>query len=293
MISNIYLLWARLLFKKERKPVLEDLAAWRKRHPIRDTDSDKMVTYLVPIFERKRAPNWSVVQTNLTRTISALRRQSDPRWRMIICSQDFPDQIAFDDHVQFLKYPASHNGSPDKVQKLRFMARYLAKTEKRDGYAFFLDGDDIPHPDLTRFILEDDNGHGYYLPKGYCFDAGERCLLRPLEEEGDTHTFAWLCGSSHAVRFDTRFDRSQTVHVSLRGDHMQARQNLKSRVGLVLKPVPFPAMIYIVNHGSSDQDILAESDGRKRAHAGLKEVKESEIDDVLGSFGTSVSELSR
>lgn len=293
LTPSLFLLRERFLFHVERKKVLKDLATWRSAHPLRDTDADLVVTFFVPIFERRRAPNWDIVEANLLRTVEAVRRQTDNRWRLVVCSQDRPEQTDFDDQVQFLRYPVSHAGKSDKTHKLRFTARYLARNARRDGYAFFLDGDDIPHPSLVQYILEDNNGQGYYLPQGYCFDAASRTLLAPLNTDGDEHTFAWLCGSSHAVRFDTRYDASQTVHISLRGDHMKARQNLKERVGLNLQPVPFPAMIYIVNHGSSDQDILSRQDGRKRATDGLRAIPNEEVQARLREFALNSDSFSR
>ncbi|MBT51974.1 MAG: hypothetical protein CMF72_00870 [Mameliella sp.] len=291
MFSSIYLLKDRHLFWKERRKALADPAGWRQKHPLRETDTDLLVSYFVPIFERRRAPDWEIVQTNLLRTVAALRRQTDARWRMVICSQDRPDRIDFDSRVQFLKYPVSHGGEPDKLHKLRFMARHFANTERRDGYVFFLDGDDIPHPGLTQFILEDNNGHGYFLPLGYCYDRRNRTLLSPTQNTGDIHTFAWHCGSSHAVRFDTRQGKEQTVHVSLRGSHMEARQNLQDRTRLTLSPVPFPAMIYLINHGSSDQDILAQSDGRQRAARGLVPESQDQTKLIQKEFGLSSENL--
>lgn len=292
--STAYLIGDRLRFKLERRSAERDASAWRARHPLRPTDQDRIVTYLVPIFERGRAPNWELVQKNLSRTLSAMRRQTDERWRVLVCSQDFPDVLRseLDERVTFLKYPVSHFGSSDKIQKLRYMARQLAKIEKRDGYTFFLDGDDIPHPRLTEFILNDNNGHGYYLPKGYCLDVQSGSLLCPLGEDGEKHDFTWHCGSSHAVRFDTRQDASNVLHVELRGDHMHAIRNLKDRVLLELQPVPFPAMIYVLNHGSSDQDLMKGCEGRQRTKEGMAEMSATDASTALEDFGVRMSDFS-
>ncbi|MEM6615064.1 MAG: hypothetical protein AAF619_00900 [Pseudomonadota bacterium] len=253
---SLQLFFERLRFKMERHSVVRDPETWRSRHPIAPTSENVIVTFLIPIFERARAPDWSRVSVNLIRTLGSLRKQTDTRWRAIICSQDLPDNLHLQANEVFLHYPVSHAGSTDKLHKLRFMARWLVANKRDDGYAFFLDGDDIVHPELVGYMLDDNNGHGYYLPHGYCFDSKSGDMYRSTDEIGGGVAFTDICGSCHAVRFDARCKTGATLHVSLRGDHMVATQNLKQRLGLNLSPVPFPAMIYVINHGSSDQDVL-------------------------------------
>lgn len=260
----------RVRFRIERDQWQRDPIKWREKHPLMPVDDDMIVYFFIPIFEKKRAPDWSVVSANLSRTLAALLRQTDPRWRAIICSQDRPDCELPDPRIEFIRYSVSHGGGSDKEEKMRHMARTLARRERRDSYVFFLDGDDIPHPRLVEFILNDNNGRGYYLPEGYGLDLRSGDVFHYSDEPAIDYSFSRTCGSSHAVRFDARRDMSQVLHVALRGPHGKMRENMISRFGIDMKPVPFPAMVYTINHGTSDQDIIQSGRGLERKIGGRR-----------------------
>jgi hypothetical protein len=253
MYNKLRLLEEKIRFKSERWTWERDPASWRTFHPIEPPANDIVVTFLIPIFQKSRAPNWNKVCELLNRTLKALERQSDPRWRAIICSQDKPDGLVENTRVQFMPYTISHNGKNDKDPKTRHVARTLARTERRDNYIFLLDGDDIPNPRLVEYILNDNNGIGYALTRGYSLDLARREVYLHNPEVG--YLFTKMCGSSHTVRFDTRQGSAQLLHVALSGMHRDTRKNMRCRLAMELDEIPFPAMLYIFNHGTSDQDL--------------------------------------
>lgn len=275
----------RWRFALEARPARKDPKGWRERHPLLPLSANPVVTFATPIFERQRAPDWDAVVHNLRATIAAVRRQTNPNWRMIVCSQDKPEGIDFDDQVMFLRYGVSHYGEADKHPKLMRIARHVAQRFRDDGYYVFLDGDDLPHPDLVEFFLRDRNDHGYTFEKGYVADVASGVLLEPVLSEGIIRPFHWYCGSSTAVRFDARRDNAHILHVGLRGDHMRSVQHLHDRVGLQVGSVPFPAMLYVVQHGSSDQDLLKAQKGVKRRVAGVAPVAADRVTGILQDFG--------
>lgn len=285
MLNDLRKISDRVLFHFERRQAVKDPVAWRNKHPILPPSNTPVVTFFTPIFEKQRAPHWNTVVQNLQTTVKAVRAQNNPNWRMIICSQDVPEGIDFDDQVVFLEYPIKHNGESDKLPKLRHISRFVARKYCDDGYAFFLDGDDIPHPDLVRFIVEDNNGQGYYIDKGYGADLTAGDLFDLIEADGRPKPFYVCCGSCNAVRFDCRKDRSNLLHVSLRGDHMSVAENMEKRVGLKLSAIPFAAMIYTVNHGTSDQDLIGRR-GNYAQTAGVRKIDDQRGRAILSEFGT-------
>lgn len=238
----------------ESRQAIKDPVAWRNKYPILPQSDSPIVTFATPMFEKRRAPNWDIVVKNLKLTVERVRAQSNPNWRMIICSQDVPEGIDFDDRVIFLRYSIKHYRQSDQLSKLRHIARFIARQYCDDGYVFFLDGDDIPHPNLVDFIVNDNNGQGYYIDKGYSADLGAKVILERREHDGKLKPFYLYCGSCSAVRFDVRRNNSNILHVALRDNHMSTIQDMKNRVGLKLSPIPFPAMIYSVGHGTGMQD---------------------------------------
>ena len=286
MRDRIALLLERMKFKLERYGAQRDPKAWRMRHPLQPVSEDRIVRFFIPLFEKVRAPNWHTVERNLARTLAALARQSDGRWVAFICGQDRPTVLPSDPRVRFLHYPTAHGGRSDKNHKMRFIARAATK-ERRDGYAFFLDADDIPHPRLVEHVLGSASPFGYHLPKGYAYSVATGEMAPFGMEPNPDYRFTTVCGSSHAVRFDTRRDTSHTLHVSLRGDHRSQRERLAT-LGLDLEPIPFGAMIYTMSHGTSDQDLLkGGTDKRPRLSDKHALIDIGDTDGVLAEFGLS------
>jgi len=291
MINKLRRLVDRSLFYIESRQAIKDPIAWRNKYPILPPSDNPIVTFAMPIFEKRRAPNWDVVLRNLKTSINAVRAQSNPNWRIIICSQDVPEGIDFDDRVIFLRYSIPHHGRSDQIFKLRHIARFIARQYRDDGYVFFLDGDDIPHPNLVDFILKDNNGQGYYIDKGYSADFGAGVMLETTEQEDRLKPFYLYCGSCSAVRFDVRNDKSNILHVALRDNHMSAIEDMKNRVGLELSPIPFPAMIYAVDHGSSMQDKRARR-GNYINLPGVKVMDDQKACAIFSEFGLVVKDNS-
>jgi hypothetical protein len=283
MLNKLRKISERVLFHFERWQAVKDPVAWRNKHPISPASDNPVVTFFTPIFEKQRAPDWNTVVQNLQTTVKAVRDQTNQNWRMIICSQDEPEGIDFDDQVVFLEYPTKHCGESDKLLKLRYISRFVARQYRDDGYAFFLDGDDIPHPDLVKFIVEDNNGQGYYVDQGYSADLTTGDVFEHVESDGRPKPFYLCCGSCNAVRFDCRKDRSHLLHVSLRGDHMSVIENMEKRVGLKLYPIPFATMIYSVNHGTSDQDLIGRR-GNYAHTAGVRLMDDQHTRSILSEF---------
>lgn len=94
-----------------------------------------------------------------------------------------------------------------------------------------------------------------------------------------------MCGSSHTVYFDTRKGSAHVLHISLSGMHRYTRENMRERVFMELGEVPFPAMLYIYNHGSSDQDLVQ----RKVREIDHVPLDQNEAVRVLLDFGSNFS----
>ncbi|MEL7212184.1 MAG: glycosyltransferase family 2 protein [Pseudomonadota bacterium] len=221
-------------------------AIWRRMTPMRPPSDTPIVVFAIPLVSKRRAPDWDVVCQNLNATLGALKSQSTSSWKALICGQDMPDGLVANNQIEFLKSTVSDKFY-DKGDKRRQIIAHMARTLKTDGYYFQLDADDLLHPDLVAHICTDHNGAGYYLEHGYLYDVG-RDLLAPLG--GNAAAFWTLCGSSTAAYFD--FRRSKRFRALL--NELKSHKRIISRMqtyGFTMQPVPFPAGLYLVNHGQN------------------------------------------
>lgn len=231
--------------------------AWKAAHPLQLPSDDVVVRFIVPLISRTKANDWEVVCRNLGHTLGSLRRQTSPRWRVTIACQTRPPGIDWDDQVRFLEFPiAPYRKGNDKQRKQRFLIRETSRQDKSDGYLFFLDADDLLHPRLVEHIVTDNNGHGYSITQGYMVDLSARQAV-PLGIETARPSpvdrpFNAMCGSSSAIRFDLRRDRAHAGIAYRRGAHGNLHVHV-AKFGLSLEPVPFPAALYVFNHGDNLQ----------------------------------------
>ncbi|MFQ6553195.1 glycosyltransferase family 2 protein [Aestuariibius insulae] len=221
---------------------------WQRLNRFDSPSGDPVTLFAMPLVSRSRSGDWGTVSYNLAATLASMRAQTSGRWELIICGQDEPDGIEFDDQVQFLRYPGS-DAFFDKGRKRRAIIHHAAKIRKDDGYLFQFDADDLLHPGVVEHIHATDNGAGYYVERGYMIEEPGGHLA-PLDPEPGHIPFNRICGSSNAVRFDFRRSRASKTVLS----EMKAHPAIPARMayyGLEMTPIPFPAALYLVGHGEN------------------------------------------
>lgn len=228
---------------------------WRMRNPVRPLSPDGIVTFAIPLIGRARASDWAEVNRRLSGTLASLLRQTDPRWQVVVCGQDRPEMPLDDPRLRFVAFP--HEARPgrmtDKYRKVRHILRALARMPPRDGYLFFLDADDLLHPGLVSYMMTHGAPGGYLIDKGYLLDASSGALGylgEPDAEHPSAVPFHQQCASCSAIRADGLSGRNWRTPFRYKGRHAAQAENLR-RFGLHLEPVPFPAAIYVVNHGEN------------------------------------------
>ena len=221
---------------------------------------NEQVVYLICLIGRDRAKDWRWVGALLRQTLEALLAQADPRWQAIICGQDWPEGMPENRRSQFLPFTAAPEDTPphDKNDKYDRLTDWVPQSGIETGYAFLLDGDDVPHPDLTGYILSDNNGTGYLLDQGYMLAVGTRrgrVLGHRSLRDGrlENNTFFRNCGSCVAAYFDNRRGGWGTALLEgvVKVPHGRLPE-LTRLMGVRLGWVPFPAMCYLILHGEND-----------------------------------------
>ncbi|MFQ6548751.1 glycosyltransferase family 2 protein [Aestuariibius sp. 2305UL40-4] len=221
---------------------------WQWRHSFDPPSGDPTTLFAIPLVSKRRSEDWGLVSQNLAATIASLRAQTSSRWQAVICGQDAPDGIAWDDQVRFLPFKGSDSFF-DKGRKRRALIRNAARTRKDDGYLFQFDADDLLHPGVVAHIHQDDNGSGYYIDQGYMLEQ-PGAHFAPLDDAPKHIAFNQICGSSNAVRFDFR------RHTGSKGPlgEMKSHRRIPERMryfGYEMTPIPFPAALYLVGHGEN------------------------------------------
>ena len=268
-----------------------EAAAWKRAYRPVPVSPDPLVVFAAPLMSRAFADDWSAVSRAVARAVASLRAQSDPNWRLLLCSQDRPEGVDFDDRVRFLPFDRAVEGF-DKKPKVETLCRALPDHMPGDGYLFALDADDVVHPDLVAWMRRDHNGRGYWLRDGYMIDArtgevgrlGSRRPWAPLRRP-----FIAQCGSSAALYVDFRTDQG-FEHVArrfYRPGHRGFRENAAAH-GLPLDRVPFPAALYVMNTGENMRQKRGKLD-RKLVQLGRGRLPPAQAEQVRAAFGWETS----
>ncbi|MEI4469844.1 hypothetical protein [Frigidibacter sp. MR17.24] len=213
------------------------------------------IVWLVPFVSRANSRDWERACAVLAETLASVAAVRYDNWSLVLCSQDRPDCLPEGDpRFHFLPAPQLNlaKGISDHRHKVKMMTDYAARTFREFVYVSHLDADDLLHPDLPGFIARDGNGRGYIVEKGFMADARSGDLA-PMGEPGDK-PFWKDCGSCAYLAVDFAAERLATLQLRLIGKGHKTYVERAAALGRPLDPVPFPAMVYVVNHGENIQD---------------------------------------
>jgi len=214
----------------------------------------------IPLKPRASSASWEAVQANLRRTIGSFRQSAAGMGTVVVASHDEPDlgsAAGADVHVLRVPFdrPADRwEGSRDKGRKRRFIGAWLRETMNDSAiYVMFLDADDLVHRRLVTHVLEAGSG-SYVIDDGYVFADDTGLLVRRRDR------FSEICGSSFVCRFELdELPRSWDDESALFSQFGVAPEQpghseyprVAGLAGRPAAPVPFPGVLYLVNHGES------------------------------------------
>lgn len=203
------------------------------------------VSFLIPLQAKSNDEQWSVVSGLLGVTIRSILRQTDPRFRILICGQDRPDMADLDDpRITFIQISAPRPGAEtkekrrDKSAKKNILLR--AAQENADGYVMLLDANDLVHHGLVDYVITTGNPNGYLVETGFLEDmaTGTMALSSTLLKK----PFHQYCGSCSVLPSPRTADDMDFL---LRPHAAWAEESLL--LGRPLQTIPFPAVVYRVN----------------------------------------------
>ena len=224
-------------------------------HPHRP-GPDPLILVMIPLIGKARSNDWQRVCAVLEETLNSLRGQSYARFEVLLCSQDRPENLPQEPGYHFVQAPphdAAANVSDQRV-KVRLLAEYAARHFDVFSYVLHLDADDLLHPDLFRYIAEDNNGRGYLIDQGYMVDAASGRLAPLGQTNGGKQPFWMQCGSCAFFAVDWGKQKFPALYLRLIGKGHKNYAARSARLGYPLADVPFPAALYVVNHGDNMQN---------------------------------------
>jgi len=254
-----------------------------------------IVTFGISLKSATVSNDWDQTQILLGGTLRSIFRQSDPRWRVIICGHEMPDipEMA-DRRVEFVA--SEHRPPQGGVGRLaradKYRKRFIIGERLRSlggGYFMALDADDLLHRDLVATGLA--TQHGCLITTGYIFDAASNAIA-PMPGVLSVD-FDRICGSMAIIQHEQEDfpqswnDEAFASHFGRLMSHGYAR-GIQEESGRPLSIVPFPAAIYVTNTGENITYIDKRRDGRSclasmvQAHAITDPQKLDEIADHFG-----------
>lgn len=215
---------------------------------------EPLILWLIPMVGRANSSDWGRACALLAETLASIEAAPYRNWRVMLCSQDRPDGFVDGPRHSFVQAPPQDmsKGLSDQNIKARLLAEHAARTCRDFAYVSHLDADDLVHPDLPGWIAADNNGSGYIVDKGYMLDAQSGRIAR-MGTEPPQSPFWKHCGSCGYFAVDFGRQKFPAFHLRLIGKGHKNYEPRSKRLGRPLAPVPFPAMVYLVNHGENVQ----------------------------------------
>lgn len=220
------------------------------------------VTFLIPLVGPHHVGDWDAVTARLQATLQGLLEQTDPRWQALVCCQERPP-LPDDPRIRHLPFDDPAPGN-DKWRKLAALCDALPGIAPRPGLVMSFDADDLPHRRLVEAMLADP-APGHLVEEGYVMDHASGAVARaaaPDLRQPLRKPFWKLCGSCAALLHDPGQPESTAFLRAMMQHEHRMFPHLAALAGRRLKPLPFPAVLYVLNHG--------ENFGARRGRVGFK-----------------------
>ncbi|KNG93135.1 hypothetical protein [Pseudaestuariivita atlantica] len=223
------------------------------------------VVFLIPLVGRDAVQDWPGTVARLHATLAQFQRQTDPRWRAVICGQDAPDDLPDDPRIAWLPFTEEVDGN-DKWAKLAALTAPGSAHLQTPAYAMTFDADDLASPDLVAEMLTRAAPGGYLVERGYVWNVGTGAVgaARPqsLTEPG-AKAFWKLCGSCAALRIDPAAGPEGPALLQAMSAHEHRMfPHLAALAGQRLTPLRAASVVYLLNHGDNF--------GARRGRVGFK-----------------------
>jgi hypothetical protein len=214
--------------------------------------------FSIPLIPKKRIDNFERVGELLSDTLRSIANQRSGHYTVMICGHDKPGTL--DTHgidVCWIKADwgsrEAPNGPSDKFWKRLTIGAEIKR--RGGGYVMPLDADDLVSDRLVEAVHDLRDPHGYVITEGYMLDR-QTGDIAPIPGAWP-NSFDYYCGSCGIFNMapeDLPNDRTdeECYYAAIRAHHTWTRR--AARANRPLRPIPFPAAIYIQNNGVNMHD---------------------------------------
>lgn len=209
------------------------------------------VYFGMPLRSSVTTRHWPHISALFRNTIRSIQGQTDGDFRILVACHEIPDMDGLKDprlefivagHDRPVDIPSQFS---DKHAKIRLIGEEICR--RGGGYFFLLDADDLVSCNITAFIHRDDNQRGYLIEQGYVLNIGRRSL-HAIDD------FWWQCGSCAVFYLKpddlALGDSGLPARIGRHSGHRRYPR-ISEECGRPLAPLPFPAAIYVRNHGEN------------------------------------------
>lgn len=208
------------------------------------------IFFCVPLRGKAVSQSWTRVCDLLERTVTSALAERDASVIVLIACHEIPETIHNNDpRVFFLQTKSKEPTSPleqmlDKREKKIMLGREVAR--RGGGYMVMLDSDDLVSTKLCGFIRAADNKRGYLINKGYSYDL----LTKRFKLLENFHNECGSCAVFYITVETTPAALDEFIVAIGDSSHVEFGE-MSAAHGRSLDCVPFPAIVYLVNHGEN------------------------------------------
>ena len=220
----------------------------------------------IPLRSQASAKDWSSTVHLFRNTVRSILRQTDPDFQVYVCCHEIPTISELTDprvEVVEAHWIADQN-FPMADKRNKHLAIAQAWGALGGGYLMFVNSDDLVSRNLVAQVRTQRQARGFFVQHGYELDTATGLIQRAPR-------FHRLCGSSIIVNWsDVELPRHDIPPIE---DCLYRRVLDIGRARTVdffadkgdpLTPLPFPAAVYVRNHGDNVSATLGTDRWRRK-----------------------------
>lgn len=210
-----------------------------------------MLTFIVPLKSPEVSNSWQRVCQLFERCMRSICNQNSPDFRVVVVCHEKPKIDFTHPHIHYVKVdfplPKDKNriaiGHTDKGRKMLMGLVYARQFNPT--HAMLVDADDCVSKRLATLVNNSIECNGWFVNSGYKYQEGSKYIYLKRRN------FNRMSGTSNIIRFDLldlpespEYNRGYGYY-KLYIDHQKVRDYMRQK-GTPIKPVPFPASVYIL-----------------------------------------------
>lgn len=230
-----------------------------------------MLTFVVPFRSKASSKDWNYHCALLNRTIRSILNQTVDNFKVIVVYTDFPEEKIENKNLIWLYFPFQFLTVHEIADYESYAKQYFAKEkyaeyamdqarrsiygsqlarELGSSYIMSVDADDLVSNKIAEFVEEHKNikNSGWYVDRGYIYLDGKNYIYRYPK---DINHF---CGSTPIINTKlvpiSDFKSTNLLDYNFFSSHAWLKYRLKDYYNSILEPLPFYAIVYVLNNQS-------------------------------------------